>query len=64
MEKALPGADKATAVSNLRNVQKIMYMLGTLQKNVIKRLAIAFKEWNNYVILRKIVDKETTLQTT
>eukprot|EP00942_MAST-04A_sp_MAST-4A-sp1_P014466 g14466.t1 len=65
MEKALTvGGSNVTAVGNLQNVQKVRNMLHVLQSNVVKRLAIAFREWNNYLILKKIIEKEKTLQTT
>ena len=59
MEKALTvGGSNVTAVGNLQNVQKVRNMLHVLQSNVVKRLAIAFREWNNYLILKKIIEKE------
>ena len=49
---------------NLKNVHTVSNMLRTLQTHIVKRLAKAFKEWNNYIILKKIIDKEKSLQIT
>ena len=50
--------------TNLKNVHTVSNMLRTLQTHIVKRLAKAFKEWNNYIILKKIIDKEKSLQIT